>query len=220
MPKNQSNFIKLIAIISMALDHIGLILFPEYHIFRIIGRIAFPLFAFQIGIGYLYTRNYMKYLTRIFLYGLVIQVAFGIATNFVGLNEDIWYLNIFFTLGLGLMAINFYDHKQYAYLFLTLLVPPILQSFGVTVDYMWYGVVLILVLFIGRNKPIYTVPFVAVISFVFSKFDLHSFTQMYCLLSFIFLIKPLNLKINIPGYVFYLFYPIHLVVLQGLSLII
>ena len=47
-PKLQSNldtnFIKLVAILSMTADHVGNAFFPEYPVFRWIGRIAFPLF--------------------------------------------------------------------------------------------------------------------------------------------------------------------------------
>ena len=42
----SNNVLKIIACITMLLDHMGFILFPEYPIFRIIGRIAFPIFAF------------------------------------------------------------------------------------------------------------------------------------------------------------------------------
>lgn len=220
MTKNQSNFIKLIAIITMTIDHVGLILFPEYNLLRIIGRIAFPLFAFQLGIGYLKTRSFSRYLTRILMYGFIIQITFILANHFLGLHENALYLNIFFTLGIGLLSIYFYDHKQYLYLAITILTSQILQSFGISLDYNWYGLVFILVLYIGRNKPLFVLPIVAFITIIFSKYTLHNYTQMYCLISFLFIMKPLNLKVNIPSYVFYLFYPLHLAVLYGLSLIL
>ena len=52
----NNNVLKIIAAISMLLDHIGLILFPSIEIFRILGRIAFPIFAFTIAEGAKYTR--------------------------------------------------------------------------------------------------------------------------------------------------------------------
>ncbi|MDF2558538.1 MAG: hypothetical protein K0R71_2366 [Bacillales bacterium] len=220
MTKNQSNFIKLIAIISMTIDHIGFILFPEHNFLRIIGRIAFPLFAFQIGIGYLYTRNFSNYIMRIFSYGFLIQIAFILANLFLNLQADALYLNIFFTLGLGLMAIYFYDQKQYIYLAITFLLPQILHSVGISIDYNWYGLAFILILFIGRNYLLYTIPIVALLSVIFSKFFLHEYTQMYCLLSFLFMLKPLKLNMNIPSTFFYLYYPLHLAILHGLSIIL
>ena len=56
--------LKWIAIISMLIDHIGLVLFPEEQIFRIIGRLAFPIFAYTLTEGFLHTGNIKKYLIR------------------------------------------------------------------------------------------------------------------------------------------------------------
>ena len=53
----SNNVLKIIACITMLLDHMGFILFPEYPIFRIIGRIAFPIFAFLLAEGCYYTKN-------------------------------------------------------------------------------------------------------------------------------------------------------------------
>ena len=52
--------LKLIAIISMLIDHIGAILFPSSEVLRIIGRLAFPIFAFIIVEGYFHTKNLKK----------------------------------------------------------------------------------------------------------------------------------------------------------------
>ena len=53
----SSNILKIVACISMLLDHIGFIFFPQYIIFRILGRVAFPIFAFMIAEGCYYTKN-------------------------------------------------------------------------------------------------------------------------------------------------------------------
>ena len=51
------NWLKIAATITMLIDHIGFVLFPNIVMFRIIGRLAFPLFAFQISIGFDKTKN-------------------------------------------------------------------------------------------------------------------------------------------------------------------
>ena len=56
------NQLKIIAMICMTVDHVGFILFPKQEIFRIIGRLAFPIFAYMIAEGCRYTRNYGRYL--------------------------------------------------------------------------------------------------------------------------------------------------------------
>lgn len=67
----SGNTLKIIAAISMFIDHFGFILFPRVQIFRIIGRLAFPIFAFMISEGAKYTRNKSKYLLTVFSVGVV-----------------------------------------------------------------------------------------------------------------------------------------------------
>ena len=57
----SGNMLKVIAAITMTVDHIGVIFFPSSNILRIIGRIAFPIFAFMIAEGCKYTKNKFRY---------------------------------------------------------------------------------------------------------------------------------------------------------------
>ena len=61
----DTNLLKLIAIISMAVDHVGTVFFPEYPVFRWIGRLAFPIFCYCLTVGMLYTKDIKKYLLQI-----------------------------------------------------------------------------------------------------------------------------------------------------------
>lgn len=90
------NALKIIACISMLIDHIGYILLPEYIFLRYIGRLAMPIFAFFIGEGCLYTRDRKKYLFRIFSLGLVCQ-AFYVLEYIIFKTGDPFYLNILLT---------------------------------------------------------------------------------------------------------------------------
>ena len=74
----SSFVIKLIAIISMICDHTSDALIGHLSFWNIIGRVAFPLFCFQLVIGYKHTRNIEKYLLRLFLFGLISQVPFSL----------------------------------------------------------------------------------------------------------------------------------------------
>lgn len=95
--------IKLIAITSMVIDHVGLFFFPQILLFRIVGRLAFPLFAWLIANGAYYSKNIKIYLTRLFLFALVAQIPFILINR---LNDpSFWQLNVLFTLFLGLLAI-------------------------------------------------------------------------------------------------------------------
>ena len=68
--------LKIIAAVSMLIDHIGAYLFPHIIFLRIIGRIAFPIFAFMIAEGCHYTRNKKKYLFNMVLLAVICQGLF------------------------------------------------------------------------------------------------------------------------------------------------
>src|SRR5215831_10173215 len=87
----------------MVIDHIGLFFFPQILVFRIVGRLAFPLFAWLIANGAYYSKNIKKYLGRLFFFALVAQVPF-IAINRL-IDPSFGELNVLFTLFLGLNAI-------------------------------------------------------------------------------------------------------------------
>ena len=54
----MSSFVlKILACFFMLVDHIGYCLFPNVSLLRTVGRLAFPIFAFQIALGYKKTRS-------------------------------------------------------------------------------------------------------------------------------------------------------------------
>ena len=70
------NQLKLIALITMTLDHVGMLLLPRVRILRAIGRIAFPIFAYMIAEGCQHTRNRKKYLLSMASFATVCQVVY------------------------------------------------------------------------------------------------------------------------------------------------
>ena len=94
----SGNSLKIIAAISMAIDHMGVILFPDVMLFRIIGRIAFPIFAFLISEGCRYTKNKVRYFFVMALFAVIFQTFYALFT------ADM-YLNIFFTLSFSILII-------------------------------------------------------------------------------------------------------------------
>lgn len=48
-PANTYDLLKSAAVLTMLVDHVGMYLFPEQMWFRVVGRIAFPLFLFLVG---------------------------------------------------------------------------------------------------------------------------------------------------------------------------
>ena len=99
--------LKIIAVITMFIDHIGYIVYNgEIPYLNFIGRLSFPIFAFQISEGYIHTKNLKKYFFRLFLFAIISQFPFML---FDSLFIDEFYLNVFFTLLLGLLSIFIYD---------------------------------------------------------------------------------------------------------------
>ena len=89
----MSSFIlKMIAIVSMFIDHLGYAIFSKFSYFNYIGRLAFPIFAFQISEGYTHTKNLKRYFFRLFLFALISQVPFMLFTSII---SDKYSLNIF-----------------------------------------------------------------------------------------------------------------------------
>lgn len=80
-----------IAMITMLIDHIGAVFFPHIVELRIIGRLAFPIYAFAVYIGYKHTRDVQKYIWRLFWIAMISQVPFMVAFNHYSLNV-VWTL--------------------------------------------------------------------------------------------------------------------------------
>ena len=72
----SGNALKIIAAVSMFIDHLGVVIFPGVQIFKILGRLAFPIFAFMIAEGCRYTKNRVKYFLLVFSMGLVYTLVF------------------------------------------------------------------------------------------------------------------------------------------------
>ena len=206
--------LKLIAITTMLIDHIGAVIFPEIIVFRIIGRLAFPLFAFLLTEGYRHTSNLKSYLIRLGVFALISQYPFWEAFGYDA------GLNIFFTLTLGLIAIYLFEKYQ------TIL--PIL-AFGLVadlahMDYGMFGILLIFLLYHYRSE------FSKLIFLLFGLYGLffipgglqagkdaiHYYMQFFALFSLIF-IKLYNGREGAKlKYFFYLFYPGHILILSFL----
>ena len=98
-----NNQLKIIAMISMLIDHIGVQIFPHVLIFRIIGRLAFPIFAYMIAEGCFYTKNKARYLLMVFGLGFICQLVFYFFMNSL-------YQGILMTFTLSIICIYAIDY--------------------------------------------------------------------------------------------------------------
>lgn len=193
--KEQSNSIKLVALIAMSIDHIGAFLFPV-EIFKIIGRIAFPLFAYQLTIGYQKTSSLARYIKRLLFFGLIAQIPYYL------LNEK-FVLNILFSLAAGIACIYLIENKK-----LLFLIPILLASYFI--EYQIYGLTVILIFYFIKNNH-YKAGLFSLITLGYSV-GFNRFIQLFSVLSLPLILKPL-FEIKISNKLFYLFYPAHLFVI-------
>lgn len=234
----SANALKLVAAVLMTLDHVGLLLFPDVRLFRIVGRLALPIFAFFIGEGCRYTRSRCRYFLSVFGLGAICQLVYFLASGDT-------YLNILITFSLGILVIYALQDVKDALAQLekgrmvrSVLV--LILAVGLvwylnrkfTIDYGFWGCMLPVwaTLFHGRG---------AYWAGIFGELDhpkVHVLTLMLGLLLtwktmnsiqwYALFAAPLLLCYNGKRgnprfkYWFYLFYPAHLVLLQGLAMIL
>lgn len=216
--KRLTNFhLKLLAMFSMTLDHIGYIFDLSLH-FRILGRLAFPIFAFLIYQGFIHTRNRWYYFLRLFLFGLGIELALIVINQYIPVYLDV--RNIFLQLAMGVAGLAILDTKRIH----DLLKIPLLAylAYLVTafqVDYYWYGFLLIISFYFFERFKV--VVFVAqmVLALLFVEVY-HMEIQVFAVFAWLFILLyngKLGPRLN--KYIFYLYYPLHLVILYLISML-
>ena len=152
--------LKIIATIAMVLNHLSYLddrfIIPLFYI----GRMAFPIFAFCIVEGYVHTRSFKKYLTRILVFAVVSQVPFYFFLKTYNSAASIFYLNALFTFALGLISLKLFDtikakYKKPKALGIVLgIIPAILLAVVaefLKFDYGLMGVGLVVLFYLCRN---------------------------------------------------------------------
>ena len=234
--------LKIIAIVSMTFDHAGVILleklmqvrgfadiatatqfdtfiemnqllFSTYTLLRIIGRLAFPIFCFLIVQGFIHTHNTKKYQLRILLFALLSEIPFDLSF-FQSLFY--WeYQNIFFTLFFGILSMHCIkiaiDKKEWHILIRVLLGSLSVGAclFAASIfkcDYGVYGVLTIILMYLFREWKLLSVGL--------GCFALGSIPPFLSLIPIYYYNgeKGINMK-----WLFYWFYPVHILLFYLLS---
>ena len=100
------NQLKLIALVTMTIDHVGMMLFPRVRFLRAIGRIAFPIFAYMIAEGCQHTRNRKKYLLSMVSFAALCQVVYFFAMGSLSMS-----IFVTFSLSIGMICLTDYAHS-------------------------------------------------------------------------------------------------------------
>lgn len=185
----RNDFLKLIAMVTMLIDHIGYMFFPQHVIFRSVGRLAFPIFAYLLSVGYEKTSSLKNYAWRLLVFGLISQVPYAFFSP--GLEFKPLELNIMFTLLAALGIIYLYEFgmnrvREYkenkdaikmvygigvlVAVFLLIIAPEALEIAyeGFRMDYGFYGLLLVLVFHIFKGDRTKMVLSYIVLSFVYT----------------------------------------------------
>lgn len=212
---HNTGLLGILAVVFMIIDHVGAIFFPRLTWMRVVGRIAFPLFAWGIAIGAEHTRSIGRYAVRLLLLAVISQPFFMGA-----LNHTLTQLNIFPTLLLGLIGIwGIKDRKEY------LTVIALLVAQLISADYGIRGVFCILLLWAVRENPLMlSVCFSAFCyiwglssSVVYANGPVFITLQMTAILALPFMLVPTQKRTRTPKWLMYAVYPAHLAVLWAIK---
>lgn len=221
-PFLSGNALKLLAALFMTIDHVGVLLLPHVIVLRILGRLALPIFAFMIAEGCRYTRNRLRYFGSVFALGVLCQIVYYLADRSL-------YFSILITFSLSIATIYaLQDWKEQktprsALVFFGAVAGVYALNRVFVIDYGFWGCMLP-VFAAAFQKTAWDRPWVNLgmlgLGLLVLAADLGQI-QYYAL-------PALPLLACYNGrrgrwklkYFFYLFYPLHLVLLQGIALLL
>lgn len=236
----NSNGLKLLAAALMFVDHLGLLIFPDIAWLRVIGRFSMPLFAFMISEGCRYTRNKYKHFFLLFGVGVLCQLVYTIV------DPNTIYLGILLTFSISTLIIYAMQYAKKCFfeqnaklfkqifssmLFLSLVIGAYALTQFILVDYGFWGIMMPVFasLFDFRNISLPTdwndldclplrilcmliAELLLIISIPNPPFQLPSILIFPLLLLYNGNKGKANLK-----HFFYIFYPVHLGLLQAVA---
>ena len=214
------SLIKIIACVSMLVDHIALLLVDKgataYIFMRTVGRLAFPLFAFALVEGFFHTSDLKKYFFRLGIFAVVAEASYDFAVY--GFNrQSVEGLEIGVTLLMGLAAVAMYHHVMTKYItqpFVSnmfaglVIILFCVAAESLKVAYGMYGILLIMCMYLFRGKKIVLSVALLLLPVLFS-----TEWQVFSVFSMIFIIMYNGEKGKNIKYLFYTFYTCHLVLL-------
>ncbi len=215
----------MLALVTMTVDHIGLLLMPQHLSLRIIGRLAFPIFAYMIAEGCRYTRSMPRYLGLMAGTAAVCQIVDFLATGSL-------YQCILVTFSLSLILIwiirSAAEKKSFwgwlaagaavaLVYFVTQILPVCLKGTDYQVDYGFWGVILPVGIYFCKSRVL-KLGYAAAVLVCMSRGlgDVQLFSLLA--LPFLALYNGQRGKGNLK-YLFYIYYPAHLAALHFLSLL-
>ena len=217
IPTFSGSVLKIIAIVSMVIDHCAYFLMNDgtllYDTMRCVGRIAFPVFAFLVVEGFAYTHNRKRYFTRLLVFAVISEVSWYLLNGADGTH------NVMFTLALGVVALAVLEKlKENSVLCGIAILSIAYLATWSGVDYEWRGILMILVFNLLRNQnDNLPFPYGRMMQLLCAFPLMMHYGSIGALLACmtIFLYDGARgfIKGNVAKYGFYAFYPVHLLLI-------
>lgn len=222
-PGLTGNQLKLLAMATMTIDHVGAYLLPQLPVLRIIGRLSLPIYAYMIAEGCRHSRNRWRYFLRLLGLGLLCQVVNYLVTGSL-------YQGILMTFSLAVLLIFPLEACRnrpglasgillagswMAACFVCEGLPRLLRHTDFAVDYGFIGVMLPTMVFLGKNARQRWLLLAA--GLVLLSWNLGG-VQWWCLASLPLIGLYNGEKGRYPlGRMFYWYYPAHLAAIYGIG---
>ena len=212
--------LKYIAFASMFIDHFNKAIITPFltgsgvlniitTIFDILGRIAFPIFAFMIVEGFFKTKSRWKYLRNLLVFATISEIPYDMFQSAVFINT--WSQNILWGLALGLFTIMIIDKlkekikKRPLWIFVSILIVALssLLSMLISADYEYYAIIIIYIYYLFYDKRLLAsgLGYLVIIK------------EIYAILGFATVLLYNGEKGKQNKIFNYLFYPVHLLIL-------
>ena len=198
--------LRILALALMLIDHMGRVLFPAQRWMICLGRLAFPIFAFQTAEGYRHTHNFWRYCLRLAIFALISEIPFDMMV--FGSVFDLRHQNVMVTMLLGLLACRAWDRKNVLLLGLLYLAGAYLRC-----DYGSLGVLTVLMFHIFRVHKWAQLPGLLLLRvYAYGLLSIQNFAVLAWV--------PISLYQGEKGqggkwlqYGSYVFYPLHMLIL-------
>ena len=205
--------LKCIAVITMIVDHTGAVLFPHILLFRYVGRLAFPIFCFLLTEGFFHTRDVRKYMFRLGIFAIISEIPYDLA--FRGTVLEFTHQNVFFTLLIGVIMMYALEKSSEWPVKAVEVILSMWFASWICSDYSLKGILLIAIYYFLRDNKVGKFGIGALWNFLWN-----STIQMYGALASIPIALYNREKGRSMKYFFYLFYPLHLLVLYAVSVLL
>lgn len=199
---------QIIAMITMLIDHIGLLFFPGELMWRIVGRLAFPIYAYALVQGYAHTSDFKKYALRLLLIAVISQIPYQLVLDHDGLN-------VVATLLAALLVLRLLDNIKPGPLSIIVIAGVGVMMEVLPFDYGAYGLLLVLIFNYARSTGLLVMHLLLNLIYMFSYGWV---IQMVSLIPTLVIVlgpkiwKRLESR-RVPAWVWRSFYPAHLAAL-------